>query len=222
LRTLKNALGAIHTRGECVFATFIKETIDLSLLKSLQKVRRILSGDNPMTHHIWKWLVLATLGCALPLSAQDSSSIRAALASKDYALALALSKQAFANVNAASKATALTHSILASAPAEQIPQLVVAAIEGNPDLREVIIKAAIDGVSREVASAILAEVVGADGKHIADGKAVVPGKYPVEAPPAFIETAPIYDVLTMPWFNPANSIGVVEVVVVSPSTPSKK
>jgi hypothetical protein len=176
-----------------------------------------------MTHHIWKWLVLATLGCALPLAAQDSSSIRAALASKDYALALAFSKQAFAKVSGASEATALTHSVLASAPGEQIPALVVAAIEGNPDLRQVIINAAIDGVSKEVASAILAEVAGADGKHIAaDGKYVVPEKNPVAPPPAFIGTAPIYDVLTMPWFNPANSIGVVQVVIVSPSIPSTK
>jgi hypothetical protein len=205
-----------------VFRNFYERKIDLSLPKSLEKVRRNSKGDNPMTHHIWKWLALATLGCALPLSAQDSSSIRAALASKDYAQAFALSKQAFANVNAASEATALTRSILASAPAEQIPELVVAAIAGNPDLRQVIIKAAIDGVSKEVASAILAEVAGADGKHIADGKTVESGKYPVVPPPAFVATDPIYDVLTMPWFNPANSIGVVQVVIVSPSTPSTK
>ena len=173
-----------------------------------------------MTHHMWKLLVLAILGWALPLAAQDSSSIRAALASQDYTQALALSKQAFANVSSAGDATALTHSILGSAPADQIPPLVVAAIDGNPDLREVIINAAIDGASKEVAAAILAEVAGADGKHIADGKYTVPGKYPVEAPPPVIGYVPINEVLTMPWFNPANSIGVV--VIVSPSTPSTK
>ena len=173
-----------------------------------------------MTHHMWKLLVLAILGWALPLAAQDSSSIRAALASQDYTQALALSKQAFANVSSAGDATALTHSILGSAPADQIPPLVVAAIDGNPDLREVIINAAIDGASKEVAAAILAEVAGADGKHIADGEDTVPGKYPVEAPPPVIGYVPINEVLTMPWFNPANSIGVV--VIVSPSTPSTK
>jgi hypothetical protein len=165
---------------------------------------------------MWKLLVLATLGWALPLAAQDSSSIRAALASQDYVRALALSKQAFANVSSADEATVLTHSILASAPADQIPHLVVAAIEGKPDLRGVILNAAIDGVSKEVAAAILDEAAGG----VADGKYTVPGKYPVEAAPPVIGYVPISEVLTMPWFNPANSIGVV--VFVSPSTPSKK
>jgi hypothetical protein len=168
-----------------------------------------------MTHHIWKLLVFATLGCALPLAAQDSSSIRAALASQDYVRALALSKQAFANVSSADEATALTHSILASAPTDQIPPLVAAAIEGKPDLRGVILNAAIEGVSKEVAAAILDEAAGG----VADGKYTVPGKYPVEAPPV-IGYVPINEVLTMPWFNPANSIGVVEIV--SPAAPSTK
>jgi hypothetical protein len=175
-----------------------------------------------MTHHVWKLLVLATLGWALPLAAQDSSSIRAALAGKDYTRALALSKQAFANVSSAGDATALTHSILGSAPTDQIPPLVVAAIEGNPDLRQVIINAAIDGASKEVAAAILAEVAGADGKHIADGKYTVPGKYPVEPAPPIITGVPINDVLTMPWFNPANTIGVTTTIILSPATPSTK
>jgi hypothetical protein len=213
----------------CFSQLFLKRRIDLSLTKSLEKLQRIFRGDNPMTHHIWKWLVLATLVCALPLSAQDSSSIRAALASKDYARALDLSKQAFAKVSGASEATALTHSVLASAPAEQIPALVVAAVEGNPDLRGVIINAAIDGASKEEAAAILAAVnyvlgqnqaqvayQDSNGKYIApEGKGVVP-----PAPVPWAETVPIYDVLTMPWFNPANSIGVV--VFVSPFTPSPK
>jgi hypothetical protein len=211
------------------FSTFIKRRIDLSPINSLEKFRRIFRGDNPMTHHIWKLLVFATLGWALPLTAQDSSSIRAALASKDYARALALSRQAFANVSGASEATALTHSVLASAPAEQIPALVVAAVEGKPDLRGVIINAAIDGASKEEAAAILAAVnyvLGENQAQLAyqdsNGKAIVPeGKGVVPpAPLPFVGTVPIYDVLTMPWFNPANSIPVV--VIVSPATPSKK
>ena len=184
-----------------------------------------------MTHHVWKWLLLATLGCAVPLLAQDSSSIRAALASKDYAQAVALSKQAFANVKTASEATTLTHSILASAPADQIPPLVVAAIRGNPDFGKAIIDASIQGVSNEEAATILTAITKDLGQNQAqvayedaNGKAIVPaGKEIVPPTPVpWAETAPIYDVLTMPWFNPANSIGVVQVEIVSPSTPSTK
>jgi hypothetical protein len=43
-RPSKNALGTIHTSGKCVFATFMKERIDLSLTKSLEKVRLTRKG----------------------------------------------------------------------------------------------------------------------------------------------------------------------------------
>jgi len=174
-----------------------------------------------------KWLAFATLAVAAPLAAQDAPSIRAALASQNYGRALALTRQAFVNVKSAGEATNLIRAIIGAAPTDQIPPLVVAAVESNPSLGKAIIDAAIEGDSNEQAAAILAAVSYALGQNQAqvayqdaNGKAVVPeGKY-VEPPPAFAGTVPIYDVLTMPWFNPANSIGVV--ITLSPSIPSTK
>src|SRR5580700_2583675 len=98
-----------------------------------------------MTRNISKLLLAVTLALAAPLSAQDASSIRSALANQDYGRALALTKQDFATVRSEGEARNLIQAIVASAPADQIPALVTAAVEGNPDLGQAIINAAIAG-----------------------------------------------------------------------------
>lgn len=168
-----------------------------------------------MTHHILKFLVFAALASAAPLAAQDVSAIRAALASQNYGRAVALTKQTFAGVKSAGEASNLIQAIIGAAPADQIPLLVVAAIEANPDLGHAIINAAIAGANKDEAAAILTEAYFALNQN--------PG--PFTSLLTYISdllagTVPIYDVLTMPWFNPGNSIGTG--VTLSPSTPTTK
>ena len=181
------------------------------------------------SNHILKLLVFTGLAIASPLAAQDVSSIRAALASENYSEAISLTTQRFASVTAADEAGKLIRAIIAVAPAYQVPSFVVVAVEANPGLRKEIINAAIDGASKDQAAAILTAVnyvVGQNQAQVAyedsNGKYVVPeGKGVVPpAPVPWAETVPIYDVLTMPWFNPANSIGVV--VTESPAIPGTK
>src|SRR5580704_19137037 len=105
-----------------------------------------------MTHHISKLLLAVTLALAAPLAAQEGSGIRSALANGDYGRALSLTKQAFATVRSAGEASNLIKSIIATAPADQIAPLVVAAVEGNPDLGPAIINAAISGASKSEAA----------------------------------------------------------------------
>jgi hypothetical protein len=168
-----------------------------------------------MTHHISKLLVAVTLALALPLLAQDGSAIRSALASQNYGEALALTKQAFASVRSAGEASNLIQGIIASAPADQIPALVVAAVEGNPDLGSAIINAAVSGAPKSEASAILTEAYFALGQNPSPFANLL-----TYISDLLAGTVPINEVLTMPWFNPANSIGVG--VTLSPSTPGSR
>ena len=165
-----------------------------------------------MTHHISKLLVAVTLALALPLSAQDGSAIRSALASQNYGEALALTKQAFASVRSGGEASNLIQAIVASAPADQIPALVVAAVEGNPDLGQAIINAAVAGAPKSEAAAILTEAYFALSQNPSPFANLLTYLSDLLA-----GTVPVNDVLTMPWFNPANSIGVG--VTLSPATP---
>jgi hypothetical protein len=165
-----------------------------------------------MTHHISKLLVAATLALAAPLWAQNASSVRSALASQNYGGALEQTKQEFAGVRSAGEASNLIQSIIASAPADQIPALVTAAVEGNPDLGQAIINAAIAGAPKSEAAAILTEAYFALGQNPSPFANLL-----TYISDLLAGTVPINDVLTMPWFNPANTIGVG--VTLSPSTP---
>jgi hypothetical protein len=165
-----------------------------------------------MTHHISKLLLAVTLALAAPLSAQDASSIRSALANQNYGRALALTKEAFATVRSAGEASNLIQAIVASAPADQIPALVTAAVEGNPDLGREIINAAVSGAPKSEAAAILTEAYFALGQNPSPFAHLL-----TYISDLLAGTVPINDVLTMPWFNPANTIGVG--VTLSPSTP---
>jgi hypothetical protein len=165
-----------------------------------------------MTRNISKLLLAVTLALAAPLSAQDASSIRSALANQDYGRALALTKQDFATVRSEGEARNLIQAIVASAPADQIPALVTAAVEGNPDLGQAIINAAIAGAPKSEAAAILTEAYFALGQNPSPFANLL-----TYISDLLAGTVPINDVLTMPWFNPANTIGVG--VTLSPSTP---
>ena len=167
-----------------------------------------------MTHHALKLLMFASLALAAPLAAQDASSIKAALASQNYGEAISLTKQAFAGVQSDGQASNLIQSIISAAPAEQIPPLVVAAIEGNPNLGHAIVQAAISGATKDEAAAILTAAYFALSQNPSPFANLL----------TFISdllggTVPINDVLTMPWFNPANTIGVTTTIILSPSTP---
>lgn len=167
-----------------------------------------------MTHHISKLLVAVTLMLATPLAvqAQEASAVRAALANQNYGQALALTKQAFATVRSAGEASNLIQAIIATAPADQIPALVVAAVEGNPDLGQAIINAAVSGAPKSEAAAILTEAYFALSQNPSPFANLL-----TYISDLLAGTVPINDVLTMPWFNPANTIGVG--TTLSPSTP---
>jgi hypothetical protein len=168
-----------------------------------------------MTHHISKLLVAVTLALAASLSAQDASSIRSALANQNYGRALSLTKQEFATVRSSGEASNLIQAIVAAAPADQIPALVTAAVEGNPDLGQAIITAAIAGAPKSEAAAILTEAYFALGQNPSPFANLL-----TYISDLLAGTVPINDVLTMPWFNPANTIGVG--VTLSPSTPGTR
>jgi hypothetical protein len=168
-----------------------------------------------MTHHFSKLLAAVTMALTLPLAAQDVPAIRSALASGNYGQAIALTKQAFAAAKSAGEASNLIHSIIASAPADQIAPLVVAAVEGNPDLANATINAAVSGASKSEASAILTEAYFALSQNPSPFANLL-----TYISDLLAGTVPINEVLTMPWFNPANTIGVG--VTLSPSTPGSK
>jgi hypothetical protein len=170
-----------------------------------------------MNHHFLKFLMFASLALAAPLAAQDASSIRAALSSGNYGQALALTKQAFAGVQSPGEAGNLIQAIIAAAPAEQIPPLVVAAIEGNPNYGQAIVQAAITGATKDEAAAILTAAYFALSQNPSPFANLL-----TYISDLLAGTVPINDVLTMPWFNPANTIGVTTTIILSPATPSTK
>jgi hypothetical protein len=168
-----------------------------------------------MTHNIVRSLLAVMLSLAAPLAAQEVSTIRSALASENYGRAIALTKQAFANVKSAGEAANLIHGIIATAPADQIGPLVVAAVEGNPGLGQEIIHAAVVGASKDEAAAILTEAYFALSQNPSPFSSLL-----TYISDLLAGSVPVNEVLTMPWFNPANSIGVSQTL--SPSTPSTK
>ena len=172
-----------------------------------------------MIHHIAKLFLCFAVVTAVPLAAHaqdnDSASICAAFASKNYSKALALTKAAFAKVKSAGEASNLIKAILACTPADQLGAVVVAAIEGNPTLGEAILEAALSGASRDEQLVILSAVNFALSQN--------PGAFAsllafVANLLASVEgVTPTTTVLAAPSFNPANSSS--NGVFVSPATP---
>jgi hypothetical protein len=155
-----------------------------------------------MTRHISKLLLMLTLVLVTSMSARDTYSIRRALARQDYGSALALTRQKFASVRSGGEAANLIHLIVASAPAEQIPPLVTAAVEASPQYGQEVVQAAIEGASASERAAITASVYFALSQnpntpaplldYVSD---LVGGR------------VPIHSVGTTPWFNPGASVG---------------
>jgi len=157
-----------------------------------------------MTHHLSKLLLLVTVALVTPLSARDTYSIRHALARQDYGSALALTKQEFARVRSGGEAANLIQVIISSAPAEQIPPLVTAAVEANPQHGQEVVHAAIEGASPSERAAIITSVYYALTQN--------PGT-PTPLLDYVSDLAhggtgvPSHQVLTVPWFNPGATIG---------------
>jgi hypothetical protein len=156
-----------------------------------------------MTHHLSKLLLVVTLALVTPLAARDTYSIRRALARQDYGSALALTRQEFASVRSGGEAANLIHAVIASAPAEQISPLVTAAVEANPQYGQEVVQAAITGASPSERAAIVTSVYFAISQN-------------PSTPTPLLEYVsdlvngggvPIHKVLTLPWFNPAASVG---------------
>jgi hypothetical protein len=156
-----------------------------------------------MTHHLSKLLLVVTLALVTPLSARDTYSIRHALARQDYGSALALTRQEFASVRSGGEAANLIQAVIASAPAEQIPPLVTAAVEANPQYGQEVVQAAIAGASPSERAAIVTSVYFALSQN------------PSTPTPLLDYVSdlvngggvPINRVVTTPWFNPGASVG---------------
>ena len=163
-------------------------------------------------HQLLRAFVLTAVVSAVPLAAEDrdSVSIQAALAGKDYSRAVTLTKQAFAGVKSPKDAAVLLRSILSSTPVAEDSPLVIAAIEGNPSLLQTILSTVVASVSKEEASTILSEV------YVSLVKDANPGLIALANRIAEASS----EVLTMPTFNPANTVGVA--VTLSPSTPGAR
>jgi len=162
----------------------------------------VLTGDRLMTNHFSKLLLALTIVLVIPVSARDTYSIRRALVSRNYDLALSLTKQQFARVTSGGEAANLIQGIIAAAPANQIAPLVTTAVEANPQFGVEVINAAIQGASPSERSAILAGAYFALSQN--------PNASPTLV--AYIDDlrsggVPTYSVVTIPWFNPGSSVG---------------
>ena len=155
-----------------------------------------------MTSHIPKLLLILTLALVTPLSARDTYSIRRALYSQDYNLALALTKKEFARVRSGGEAANLIQSIIASAPAAQIAPLVTTAVETRPEFARDILRAAVEGASPSERAAILASAYYALSANSSTSSDVL--EYISELRGGNV---PINNQGTIPWFNPGSSIG---------------
>ena len=102
------------------------------------------------------------------------------------------------------EAANLIHVIIASAPAEQIPPLVTAAVEANPQYGQEVIQAAIEGASSSERAAIVTSVYYSLRR---DPKTPRPLLDYVSNLAHSRTDVPIYQGLTAPWFNPGASVG---------------
>jgi hypothetical protein len=155
-----------------------------------------------MTSHIYKLLLLVTLAVVTPLSARDNYSLRRALARQDYGSALTITKQEFARARSGGEAANLIRSIIAAAPAEQIPPLVATAVEANPQYGQEVIAAAIEGGSPSERAAIVTSVYFTLSKNPSTPAPLL------DYVSALISGGPpTHRVLTTPWFNGGAAVG---------------
>jgi hypothetical protein len=175
----------------------------LSMLgKAGYKLRRELDFRSSMTCHIPKLLLILTLALVTPLAARDTYSIRRALYSQNYDLALALTKKEFARVRSGGEAANLIQTIIASAPAAQIAPLVTTAVETSPQFAQDILRAAVEGASLSERAAILDSVYFAMSENSGTSSDLLQYIYELRH-----RTVPTYNQGTVPWFNPGASVG---------------
>ena len=155
-----------------------------------------------MTRHISKLLLMLALVLVTPMSARDNYSIRRALARQDYGSALAFTKQEFASVRSGGEAANLIHVIIASAPAAQIPPLVTAAVEANPQYGQEVVQAAIEGASASERAAIISSVYFALNRN-----PNTPAPLLSYVSDLVNGRVPTHSVLTTPWFNQGAAVG---------------
>jgi hypothetical protein len=156
-----------------------------------------------MTRHIPKLLLLIlTLAIVTPLSARETYSIRRALISRNYDLALALTKKEFAGVQSGGEAANLIRSIIVSAPADQIAPLVTAAVETSPQFGEDIIRAAVEGANTSERAAILDGAYFALSQNSSTSSDLLEYIYSLRH-----GGPPIYKQGTTPWFNQGSAVG---------------
>jgi hypothetical protein len=154
-----------------------------------------------MTPHISKLLLMVTLALVTPLSARDNYSVRRALARQDYNSALALTRQEFARAGSGEAAN-LIRSIIASAPAEQIPPLVTTAVEANLQNGQEVVQAAIEGARPSERAAIVTSVYFALTSNPGTPEPLLD-----YVSSLIYSGPPTHRVLTTPWFNQGASVG---------------
>ena len=155
-----------------------------------------------MTRHLPKLLLLLTLAIVTPLSARETYSIRRALVSRNYDLALALTKKEFASVRSGGEAANLIQTIIASAPAVQIAPLVTTAVETSPQFGQEILRAAVEGASPSERAAILDSAYFALSRNSNTSSDLL--QYISDLRQGNV---PIYRQGTTPWFNQGASVG---------------
>jgi hypothetical protein len=106
-------------------------------------------------------------------------------------------------VRSGGEAANLIHAVIALAPAEQIPPLVTAAVEANPQYGQEVVQAATQGASPSERTPIVTSVYFALSQN------------PSTPTPLLDYVSdlvngggvPINRVVTTPWFNPGASVG---------------
>jgi hypothetical protein len=168
-----------------------------------------------------RWVCLCmTFAFAAPLGAEEienRAAISAAFSMGNSSEGLAIVRRAFAKLNPGQSAEAktLTESILATVPTELSGRAVVAAIEGNPALGNVILSA-IASTSQTEQLAILSRVslaMSQEPENFGGVSASVPKL--LSSADANISVS---DRLTSPDYNPSNVLSETSVLM-SPNRP---
>jgi hypothetical protein len=166
------------------------------------------------------WVLLVVFAFAAPLGAEvneNEAAISAALTRGNSSEALALISQAFSALrpDQASEAKTLIQSILAVAPVELSGQIVVTAIEANPQLGNAVLSG-ISETSQTEQLAILSRV-----SFVAEQQPQSFGVVSDSLPKmlnAVDASVPVSDRLTSPDYNPSNLLSETGVTM-SPTRP---
>lgn len=142
----------------------------------------------------------------------SNAAISAAFSSKNYGKGLVLVRETFANLKPSQsvEAATLIKSVLPSAPIEESGAVLVAAIQGNPSLGKAILDAAVSGASRPEQLVMLSRLSFAANQDPVSFSSIS------ASVPKMINgvqgTVPVSTALTLPAYNPANSLSDTKVV----------